>query len=138
MFEVHQTATDLPIDQQTQISFLEREFNSSAITAAFSMLIGKVAGATPMAFFPLPSKKEDLINNSYAWSMILSQWWLIMKRSVTGMWKNIQTLNIFLFCWLLSFKSKYSYSEYFYTLSYNFKKYFLTCNLTFHFFAFFH
>jgi hypothetical protein len=55
------TAADLPIDQQTQISFLVRKFNSSAITAAFSMLIGKVAGAAPMAFFPLPSKKEDLI-----------------------------------------------------------------------------
>jgi hypothetical protein len=54
------TTADLPIDQQTQISFLVRKFNSSAITAAFSMLIGKVAGAAPMAFFPLPSKKEDL------------------------------------------------------------------------------
>ncbi len=55
------TAADLPIDQQTQISFLVRKFNSSSITAAFSMLIGKVAGAAPMAFFSLPSKKEDLI-----------------------------------------------------------------------------
>jgi hypothetical protein len=55
------TTADLPIDQQTQISFLVRKFNSSAITAAFSMLIGKVAGAAPMVFFPLPSKKEDLI-----------------------------------------------------------------------------
>ncbi len=50
MFEVHQTAADLPIDQQTQISFLVRKFNSSAITAAVSMLIGKVAGAAPMLF----------------------------------------------------------------------------------------
>jgi hypothetical protein len=54
------TAADLPIDHQTQISFLVRKFNSSTITAAFSMLIGKVAGAAPMAVFPLPSKKEDL------------------------------------------------------------------------------
>lgn len=54
-------ASELPIDQQSQISFLVRKFNASAITAAFSMLIGKVAGAAPMAFFPLPSKKEDLI-----------------------------------------------------------------------------
>jgi hypothetical protein len=102
------------------------------------MLIGKVAGAAPMAFFHCHQRKRIWFNNSYAWSMILSQWWLILKRSVTGMWKNIQTLNIFLFCWLLSFKSKYSYSEYFYTLSYNCQKYFLTCNLTFHFFTFFH
>ena len=55
------TAAELPIDQQTQISFLVRKFNASAITTAFSMLIGKVAGAAPMAFFPLPSKKEELV-----------------------------------------------------------------------------
>jgi len=55
------TAADLPIDQQTRISFLVRKFNASAITTAFSMLIGKVAGAAPMAFFPLPSKKEELV-----------------------------------------------------------------------------
>jgi hypothetical protein len=55
------TATELPIDQQTQISFLVRKFKTSAITTAFSMLIGKVAGAAPMAFLPLPSNKEDLI-----------------------------------------------------------------------------
>jgi len=53
------TAAEVPIDQQTQIPFLLRKINTSAITSAFSMLIGKVAGA--MAFFPLPSKKEDLI-----------------------------------------------------------------------------
>ncbi len=50
------TAAELSIDQQTQISFLVRKF-----TTAFSMLIGKVAGTAPMAFLPLPSKKEDLI-----------------------------------------------------------------------------
>ncbi len=52
---------DLPIDQQSQILFLMRKFNSNAIRIAFSMLIGKVAGVAPMAFFPLPPKKEDLI-----------------------------------------------------------------------------
>jgi len=55
------TAAEVPIDQLTQILFLLKKFNTSAITSAFSMLIGKVAGAAPMAFFPLPSKKEDLI-----------------------------------------------------------------------------
>jgi hypothetical protein len=54
-------AADLPIDQQSQISFLVRKFNSSAIIAAFSMLIGKVGGAAPMAFFHLPMKKEALM-----------------------------------------------------------------------------
>jgi hypothetical protein len=52
------TAADLLIDQQTQISFLVKKFNSSAITAAFSMLIGKVAGATPMAFFHCHQRKR--------------------------------------------------------------------------------
>jgi hypothetical protein len=52
---------DLPIDQQSQILFLVKKFNSNAIRIAFSMLIGKAAGVAPMAFFPLPPKKEDLI-----------------------------------------------------------------------------
>jgi hypothetical protein len=55
------TATGLPSDQQTQISFLLRKFKPSAISTAFSMLIGKVGGSAPMVFFPLPSKKEELI-----------------------------------------------------------------------------
>jgi hypothetical protein len=53
------TAADLPIDQQTQISFLVRKFNASAITAVFSMLIGKVAGAAPMAFFHCHQRKKN-------------------------------------------------------------------------------
>jgi len=52
------TAAELPIDQQSQISFLVRKFNASAITAAFSMLIGKVAGAAPMAFFHCHQRKK--------------------------------------------------------------------------------
>jgi hypothetical protein len=55
------SAADFPIDQEAQISFLVRKFNSSALTAAFTMLIGKVARVAPIAFFPLPPKKEDLI-----------------------------------------------------------------------------
>ncbi len=60
-FKYIKNAADYPIDQQSQISFLVRKFNSSAIIAEFSMLIGKVGGAAPMAFFPLPMKNEDLI-----------------------------------------------------------------------------
>ncbi len=41
---------DLPIDQQSQILFLVRKFNSNTIRIAFSMLIGKVAGVALMAF----------------------------------------------------------------------------------------
>ena len=61
MFEVSQKPADLPKDQKTQISSLVRKFNASGITVTFSMLIGKVAEVAPMAFFPLPPKKEDLI-----------------------------------------------------------------------------
>jgi hypothetical protein len=39
---------DLPIDQQSQISFLLRKFNSNVIRIAFSMLIGMVAGVAPI------------------------------------------------------------------------------------------
>ena len=52
------TAAELPIDQQTQISFLVRKFKTSAITTAFSMLIGKVAGAAPMAFYHCHQRKK--------------------------------------------------------------------------------
>jgi hypothetical protein len=55
-FKYIKNTADLPNDQQSQIFFLVRKFNSSAIIAAFSMLIGKVGGAAPMAFFPLPTK----------------------------------------------------------------------------------
>jgi hypothetical protein len=58
-FKYIKNTADLPIDQQSQISFLVRKLNSSGIIAAFSMLIGKVGGAAPMVFFPLPKKKES-------------------------------------------------------------------------------
>jgi hypothetical protein len=62
-FKYIKNAADLPIDQQSQISFLVRKFNLSAIMAVFSMLIGKVGRAVSMAFFPLPRMKEDLIQH---------------------------------------------------------------------------
>jgi hypothetical protein len=49
---------NLPIDQQSQILFLVRKFNSNAIRVAFSMLIGKVAGVAPMAFFRCHQRKR--------------------------------------------------------------------------------
>ncbi len=55
------STADLPNDQQSQISFLVRKFKSSDIIAALFMLIGKIARAALMAFFQLPTKKEDLI-----------------------------------------------------------------------------
>jgi len=52
------TAAEVPINQQTQISFLLRKFNTSTIATAFSMLIGRVAGAAPMAFFHCHQRKK--------------------------------------------------------------------------------
>jgi hypothetical protein len=106
MFQVHQNATDLPIDQQSQISFLVRKFNSSAIIVAFSMLIGKVGGAAPMAFFPLPMKKEDLIQQFIC---LIYDAKLMMINTKEECYQYVQ--------------SKYSYSEYFaeyFVLDYNF------------------
>ncbi len=51
-------AADLPIDQQSQINFLVRKFNLSAIIAAFSMLIGKIGGAALMAFFAFANNER--------------------------------------------------------------------------------
>jgi len=53
------TAAEVPIDQQTRISFLLRKFNKSAITSAFSLLIGKVTGAASMAFFHCHQRKKN-------------------------------------------------------------------------------
>ena len=57
-FKYTKTATGVPSDQQTQMSFLLRKFKPSAISTAFSMLIGKVGGSAPMAFFHCHKKKN--------------------------------------------------------------------------------
>ncbi len=105
-FKYIKNAADLPIDQQSQISFLVSKFNLSAIIAAFSMLIGKVGEAAPMAFFPLPMKKEDLI-----------QQFLCLIYDTKSMMINTKEECY----WYV--RSKYSYSEYFaeyFVLDYNF------------------
>ncbi len=95
-FKYIKNAANLPIDQQSQISFLVRTFNSSAIIAAFSMLIGKVGGAAPMAFFPFSTMKEDLI-----------QQFLCLIYNTKSMMINTKEE-----CYQYV-QSKYSYSEYF-------------------------
>jgi hypothetical protein len=90
------SAADLPNDQQSQISFLVRKFKSSDIIAVFSMLIGKVARASPMAFFPLLTKKEDLI-----------QQFLCLIYDTKSMMINTEEECY----WYV--RAKYSYSEYF-------------------------
>jgi hypothetical protein len=92
------TAAGLPSDQQTQISFLLRKFNPSAISTAFSMLIGKVGGSAPMVFFPLPSKKKELIEQFlcliYDTKSMMINTELECYRYVK---KYIQTMNILYF-----------------------------------------
>jgi hypothetical protein len=95
-FKYIKNGADLPIDQQSQIDFLVRKFNSSAIIAAFSMLIGKVGGADPMAFFPLPTMKEDLIQQFLC---LIYDTNLMMTNTKEECYRYVQ--------------SKYSYSEYF-------------------------
>ena len=91
-------ATGLPSDQQTQISFLLRKFKPSAISTAFSMLIGKVGGSAPMVFFPLPSKKKELIEQFlcliYDTKSMMINTELECYRYVK---KYIQTMNILYF-----------------------------------------
>jgi hypothetical protein len=94
-FKYIKNGADLPIDQQSQIDFLVRKFNSSAIIAAFSMLIGKIGGAALMAFFPLPTMKEDLIQQFLCLIYDTKLMMINTKRSVIGMCdQNIHTLNI--------------------------------------------
>jgi hypothetical protein len=92
------TATGLPSDQQTQISFLLNKFKPSAISTAFSMLIGKVGGSAPMVFFPLPSKKKELIEQFlcliYDTKSMMINTELECYRYVK---KYIQTMNILYF-----------------------------------------
>jgi hypothetical protein len=94
-FKYIKNTADLPIDQQSQISFLVRKFNSSANIAAFSMLIGKVGGAAPMAFFPLPTKKEELIQQFLC---LIYDTKLMMINTKEECYRYV--------------RSKYSYSEY--------------------------
>jgi hypothetical protein len=89
-------AADLPIDQQSQIFFLVRKFNLSAIIAVFSMLMGKVGIAAPMAFFPLPMMKEDLIQQFLC---LIYNTKLMMNNTKDECYRYV--------------RSKYSYSEYF-------------------------
>jgi hypothetical protein len=92
------TATGLPSDQQTQISFLLNKFKPSAISTAFSMLIGKVGGSAPKVFFPLPSKKKELIEQFlcliYDTKSMMINTELECYRYVK---KYIQTMNILYF-----------------------------------------
>ena len=108
-----ETATGLPSDQQTQISFLLRKFKPSAISIAFSMLIGKVGGSAPMAFFPLPSKKKELIEQFLC--LIYDTKSMMINTELECYWyvKKYSDYEYFIFCYLPCLMIIYSYSEYF-------------------------
>jgi hypothetical protein len=107
------TADGLPSDQQTQISFLLRKFNQSAISTAFSMLIGKVAGSAPMAFLPLPSKKKDLIEQFLCLICDTKSMMINTELECYRYVKKYSYCEYFIFCYLPCLMIKYSYYEYF-------------------------
>ena len=55
-------AVDLPIDQESQLTFLLNQFQARDIQASFYKLIGEVGGVASSAFIPMPSQKKKLIN----------------------------------------------------------------------------
>ena len=107
------TATGLPSDQQTQISFLLRKFKPSAISIAFSMLIGKVGGSAPMAFFPLPSKKKELIEQFLCLIYDTKSMMINTELECYRYVKKYSDYEYFIFCYLPCLMIIYSYSEYF-------------------------
>ena len=107
------TATGLPSDQQTQISFLLRKFKPSAISTAFSMLIGKVGGSAPMVFFPLPSKKKELIEQFLCLIYDTKSMMINTELECYRYVKKYSDYEYFMFCYMPCLMIIYSYSEYF-------------------------
>jgi len=107
------TATGLPSDQQTQISFLLRKFKPSAISTAFSMLIGKVGGSAPMVFFPLPSKKKELIEQFLCLIYDTKSMMINTELECYRYVKKYSDYEYFIFCYMPCLMIIYSYSEYF-------------------------
>jgi hypothetical protein len=52
-------AVDLPIDQESQLTFLLNQFQARDIQASFYKLIGEVGGVASSAFNPMPSQKKN-------------------------------------------------------------------------------
>jgi hypothetical protein len=59
----HVSIKNLPATQEEQLSFLLGKYLASDIKTAFADTIGKVGKAARKAFYPLPLRKEKLINN---------------------------------------------------------------------------
>jgi len=58
-------AVDIPIDQESQLTFLLSQFQARDIQASFYKLIGKVGGVASSAFTPMSSQKKNCSMNSY-------------------------------------------------------------------------
>jgi len=52
-------AVDLPINQESQLTFLLNQFQARDIQASFYKLIGKVGGVASSAFTPMSSQKKN-------------------------------------------------------------------------------
>jgi len=51
-------AVDLPIDQESQLTFLLNQFQARDIQASFYKLIGEVGGVATSAFIPMSAHKK--------------------------------------------------------------------------------
>jgi hypothetical protein len=51
-------SVDIPIDQESQLTFLLNQFQARDIQASFYKLIGQVGGVASSAFIPMSSKKK--------------------------------------------------------------------------------
>ncbi len=55
-------AVDLPINQESQLTFLLNQFQARDIQASFYKLIGEVGGVASSAFTPMSLQNKKLIN----------------------------------------------------------------------------
>jgi hypothetical protein len=52
-------AVNLPIDQESQLTFLLNQFQARDIQASFYKLIGEVGGVASAAFIPMSQQKKN-------------------------------------------------------------------------------
>jgi len=74
-------AVDLPINQESQLTFLLNQFQARDIQASFYKLIGEVGRVTISTFILIPSQKKTWTMNSYIWYTITNLCWLIQSNN---------------------------------------------------------
>ncbi len=118
-------AVDLPIDQESQLTFLLNQFQARDIQASFYKLIGKVGGVAISAFSPMSSQKktDQWIPTSDIRSQIYVDRYsrtIVSVRNNNIFYKQhlIQTLyRMFLIIVISPFILEYQYSNFNKTLS---------------------